>query len=97
MRTLSQTFSQTCLIIRVQPDAAGERGRDQLLRAAVHHAGCHPAAEGKSRLRALVRADRGFIGVLIVTNPGAETFQIGALFALANAMIYGSSPPRCAA
>jgi drug/metabolite transporter (DMT)-like permease len=27
---------------------------------------------------------------LIVTNPGAETFQIGALFALANALIYGS-------
>src|SRR5262245_25079775 len=32
----------------------------------------------------------GFLGVLIVTNPGAETFSIGALFALANAMIYGS-------
>ena len=32
----------------------------------------------------------GFLGVLIVTNPGADTFQIGALFALANAMIYGS-------
>src|SRR5262249_48534509 len=32
----------------------------------------------------------GFLGVLIVTNPGAETFQIGALFALANAVIYGS-------
>src|SRR5882757_5831183 len=32
----------------------------------------------------------GFIGVLIVTNPGAETFQIGAVFALANAVIYGS-------
>src|SRR5262249_55371535 len=32
----------------------------------------------------------GFLGVLIVTNPGAETFQIGALFALANAMTYGT-------
>jgi drug/metabolite transporter (DMT)-like permease len=32
----------------------------------------------------------GFIGVLIVTNPGAETFSIGAVFALANAVIYGS-------
>jgi drug/metabolite transporter (DMT)-like permease len=32
----------------------------------------------------------GFVGVLIVTNPGAETFQIGALFALANAVLYGS-------
>ncbi len=32
----------------------------------------------------------GFAGVLIVTRPGAETFQIGALFALANAILYGS-------
>jgi drug/metabolite transporter (DMT)-like permease len=32
----------------------------------------------------------GFVGVLIVTNPGTETFQIGALFALANAVLYGS-------
>ena len=32
----------------------------------------------------------GFIGVLIVTRPGADTFQIGGLFALANAVIYGS-------
>ena len=32
----------------------------------------------------------GFLGVLIVTQPGAETFQIGALFALGNAVLYGS-------
>ena len=32
----------------------------------------------------------GFIGVLIVTEPGADSLQIGALFALANAMMYGS-------
>jgi drug/metabolite transporter (DMT)-like permease len=32
----------------------------------------------------------GFCGVLIVTNPGADTFQIGALFALGNAVLYGS-------
>jgi drug/metabolite transporter (DMT)-like permease len=32
----------------------------------------------------------GFLGVLIVTNPGADTFQIGAVFALANAVMYGS-------
>jgi drug/metabolite transporter (DMT)-like permease len=32
----------------------------------------------------------GFIGVLIVTNPGAETFQIGALFALGNALLFGT-------
>jgi drug/metabolite transporter (DMT)-like permease len=32
----------------------------------------------------------GFAGVLIVTSPGADSFQIGALFALANAVMYGS-------
>ncbi len=32
----------------------------------------------------------GFFGVLIVTRPGAETFQLGALFALANAILYGT-------
>jgi drug/metabolite transporter (DMT)-like permease len=32
----------------------------------------------------------GFLGVLIVAAPGADSFQIGALFALANAVIYGS-------
>jgi drug/metabolite transporter (DMT)-like permease len=32
----------------------------------------------------------GFLGVLIVTHPGSSTFQIGALYALANAFMYGS-------
>ena len=32
----------------------------------------------------------GFVGVLIVTNPGAETFQVGALFALGNALLFGT-------
>lgn len=32
----------------------------------------------------------GFFGVLIVTSPGTETFTIGALFALANAVMYGT-------
>jgi drug/metabolite transporter (DMT)-like permease len=32
----------------------------------------------------------GFLGVLIVTHPGAGVFQVGALFALANAVLYGS-------
>jgi len=32
----------------------------------------------------------GFCGVLIVSHPGPDTFQIGALFALANAVLYGS-------
>lgn len=32
----------------------------------------------------------GFLGVLLVASPDAGTFQIGALFALANAVLYGS-------
>lgn len=32
----------------------------------------------------------GFAGVLIVTNPGANSFTLGALFALGNAVMYGS-------
>lgn len=32
----------------------------------------------------------GFAGVMIVTRPGADSFQVGALFALANAIMYGS-------
>jgi drug/metabolite transporter (DMT)-like permease len=42
---------------------------------------------GPARWTALLS---GFFGVLIVTNPGADSLQLGALFALANAVMYGS-------
>ena len=32
----------------------------------------------------------GFLGVLVVTSPGADTFQAGSLFALANAVLFGT-------
>lgn len=32
----------------------------------------------------------GFLGVLIITSPGAEAFQVGALFALASAVLFGT-------
>ena len=32
----------------------------------------------------------GFLGVLVIVRPGADIFQLGALFALANAVMYGS-------
>jgi drug/metabolite transporter (DMT)-like permease len=32
----------------------------------------------------------GFVGVLVVTHPGADSLQIGALFALGNAILYGT-------
>jgi drug/metabolite transporter (DMT)-like permease len=44
-------------------------------------------AVGAARWTALLV---GFCGVLIVTHPGTGTFQIGALFALGNAVLYGS-------
>jgi drug/metabolite transporter (DMT)-like permease len=42
---------------------------------------------GPARWTALLS---GFFGVLVVTNPGADSLQLGALFALANAVMYGS-------
>ena len=38
----------------------------------------------------------GFVGVLIVTNPGTNSLTLGALFALTNAVMYGTVPSRCA-
>jgi drug/metabolite transporter (DMT)-like permease len=32
----------------------------------------------------------GFLGVLVVTSPGVNTFQIGSLFAIANAILFGT-------
>jgi len=32
----------------------------------------------------------GFVGVLVVVKPGTDSIQLGALFALANAVMYGS-------
>jgi drug/metabolite transporter (DMT)-like permease len=32
----------------------------------------------------------GFLGVLVVANPGTDSLTVGALFALANAVMYGS-------
>jgi drug/metabolite transporter (DMT)-like permease len=42
---------------------------------------------GAARWSALIV---GFLGVLIVTNPGPNTFTVGAAFALANAIMYGT-------
>jgi drug/metabolite transporter (DMT)-like permease len=42
---------------------------------------------GRARWGALLI---GFLGVLIVAHPGADSLSLGALFALANAVMYGS-------
>ncbi|HEV3371189.1 MAG TPA: DMT family transporter [Xanthobacteraceae bacterium] len=42
---------------------------------------------GRARWMALLT---GFLGVLVVTHPGADSLQLGALFALGNAILYGT-------
>jgi len=32
----------------------------------------------------------GFLGVLVIASPGADSFQVGALFALGNAVLFGT-------
>jgi drug/metabolite transporter (DMT)-like permease len=32
----------------------------------------------------------GFLGVLVIANPGMDSFQVGALFALGNAILFGT-------
>jgi drug/metabolite transporter (DMT)-like permease len=44
-------------------------------------------AVGPARWLALLA---GFAGVLVITNPGAGTFEIGAVFAIGNAILYGT-------
>src|SRR5262249_4727204 len=42
---------------------------------------------GLARISALIV---GFVGVLLVAAPGADSFRVGAMFALANAVLFGS-------
>ena len=90
MRSLSQTFSQTCLIIAFSlmplASAVAINFSSPLFTTLIAILLLNEKV-GFARWFALIV---GFLGVLIVTNPGADTFQVGALFALANAMIYGS-------
>jgi drug/metabolite transporter (DMT)-like permease len=90
MRSLSQACSQTFLLIAfsLMPLAGAIAiNFSSPLFATLVSALLLKEAVGLARWSALLV---GFCGVLIVTSPGAETFQIGALFALANAVLYGS-------
>jgi drug/metabolite transporter (DMT)-like permease len=90
MRSVSQAFSQTFLLIAfsLMPLAGAIAiNFSSPLFATLVSALILKEAVGLARWTALLV---GFCGVLIVTNPGTETFQIGALFALANAVLYGS-------
>jgi drug/metabolite transporter (DMT)-like permease len=90
MRAVSQTCSQTCLLIAfsMMPLAGAIAiNFSSPLFATLVSAWLLKEAVGLSRWTVLLV---GFCGVLIVTSPGAETFQVGALFALANAVLYGT-------
>ncbi len=90
MRSISQGFSQTFLLIAfsLMPLAGAIAiNFSAPLFTTFISALVFKEAVGVARWAALFV---GFCGVLIVATPGAGTFQIGALFALANAMLYAS-------
>jgi drug/metabolite transporter (DMT)-like permease len=90
LRCVSQSVSQTCLLIAfsLMPLAGAIAiNFSAPLFATLASALLLKERVGPARWTALLV---GFLGVLIVTNPGAETLQIGAFFALANAVLYGS-------
>ena len=75
---------------RLRPDAARRRRRHQFfgaLFAALVSIIWLKEPAGFVRGAALVI---GFVGVLIVTNPGTNSLTLGALFALTNAVMYGT-------
>jgi drug/metabolite transporter (DMT)-like permease len=89
-RSFSQFISQSCLIIAfsLMPLAGAIAiNFSAPLFAALVSIVLLKEKVGLARWSALLV---GFVGVLIVTNPGAEAFQVGALFALTNAVLYGT-------
>jgi len=90
LRSMSQFTSQTLLLIAfsMMPLASATAiNFSAPLFAALASLVFLKEPIGAARLAALVV---GFLGVLIVTNPGGETFQIGALYALGNALLFGT-------
>jgi drug/metabolite transporter (DMT)-like permease len=90
MRSFSQFVSQTCLVIAfsLMPLAGAVAiNFSAPLFATLVSIGLLKEKVGWARWSALLI---GFIGVLVVTNPGSGAFQVGALFALANAVLYGT-------
>ena len=89
-RSVTQTLAQTCLLIALSlMPIAGAMAINfsAPLFATLFAAFWLREAIGLARGLALVV---GFGGVLLVVSPGADSFTIGALFAVANAVMYGS-------
>jgi drug/metabolite transporter (DMT)-like permease len=90
MRSFSQFVSQSCLIIAFSlmplAGAIAINFSAPLFTTLISIALLKEKV-GLARWSALLI---GFFGVLIVTNPGVGAFQLGALFALTNAVLYGT-------
>ncbi len=89
-RNFTQTVAQTCILIALSmmPIASAMAiNFSAPLFAALFAAIWLKEKVGPTRAIVLVT---GFIGVLVVASPGADTFRTGALFAIANAVLYGS-------
>jgi drug/metabolite transporter (DMT)-like permease len=90
LRGLSQTCSQSLLLVAfsMMPLAGAIAiNFSAPLFATLASAYFLKEPVGPARWTALIV---GFLGVLIVTNPGADTFTLGALFALGNAVLFGT-------
>jgi len=89
-RGLSQSISQLCLLLAFSlmplAGAVAINFSAPLFAAFVSITWLKEPA-GFARGAALVI---GFVGVLIVTNPGTNSLTLGALFALTNAVMYGT-------
>lgn len=89
-RSLTQTAAQSCILIALSMmPIAGAMAINfsAPLFATLFAAFWLHEKIGVARAAALVI---GFGGVLLVASPGADSFGIGALFAVANAVLYGS-------
>jgi len=90
LRSVSQMFSQTFILLAfsLMPLASAVAiNFSAPLFATLVAAFLFSERVTPSRLFALVV---GFVGVLLVTHPGPDSFQLGSLFALGNAILYGS-------
>ena len=90
IRSVSQTTSQTLLLtaFSLMPLASATAiNFSAPLFATLASLYFLKEAVGAARWLALIG---GFFGIVIITGPGTDTFQIGALFALGNAMLFGT-------
>lgn len=88
-RSITQAAAQTCIMtaLSLMPLASVIAVNFSApLFATLFSALFFREAAGRARWAALLA---GFVGVLIVTHPGADTFQVGFLFAIGNAVLYG--------